>query len=336
MPSFMINDREREALRGLQLLAVSVYTYGLRPFMDYGTGVVGISRGVSWLSIAEESEVWPERGIPRSKANKNQIKRSVEWLVKRGLLRWDKLGNEASGRLIFKCILATIAEPRLNISHPIPDPPPTPLSRPINEQEKQFKNNDNDKENFHTRPAKLFVPPPIPDPPLVTGTGKNKTALRAVVAGASPATSGELVLANNYPLPDCPHQDIIDAYHNILPTCRRVRSWGSSRQSSLRARWKEHPALSWWEEYFQHVARSAFLTGKIEPSPGRSQFVANLEWLIKPTKMANILEGNYHGAPAGAGITRNNDLGYSERDYTVGATPVDKQPDWAKPRENKK
>ncbi|HCA7697402.1 TPA: hypothetical protein MX450_006729, partial [Pseudomonas aeruginosa] len=63
MPSFQINDEEREALRGLPMLAREIYVFALRPFMDFATGVVGERRGISWKSIAEELYVEPHQGI---------------------------------------------------------------------------------------------------------------------------------------------------------------------------------------------------------------------------------------------------------------------------------
>ncbi|BAQ39289.1 hypothetical protein Z046_31700 [Pseudomonas aeruginosa VRFPA09] len=63
MPSFQINDEEREALRGLPMLAREIYVFAVRPFMDFATGVVGERRGISWKSIAEELYVEPHQGI---------------------------------------------------------------------------------------------------------------------------------------------------------------------------------------------------------------------------------------------------------------------------------
>ncbi len=107
MGSFRINDEEREALRGLPHLARLVYLLALRPFMDYRTGIVGLARAISWISLAEETEVWSVRGIKREKPSKGQLERSVEWLVKRKLITWDKRTNQAKGRLVFSCPLAT-------------------------------------------------------------------------------------------------------------------------------------------------------------------------------------------------------------------------------------
>lgn len=96
--------------------------------------------------------------------------------------------------------------------------------------------------------------------------------------------------------PPCPHQAIIDLYHEILPMCPPVREWNDLRQRLLQTRWRENPKrqnLDWWRKYFSYVAESAFLTGRTE-SRGRRPFLANLEWLIRPKNMPNIIEGEYH------------------------------------------
>lgn len=95
----------------------------------------------------------------------------------------------------------------------------------------------------------------------------------------------------------CPHQEIISAYHEILPTCRPVKTWNDIRQGLLRQRWREdekRQRIEWWRKFFGYVAKSRFLTGASEPSGGREPFVADLEWLIRPTNFANVIEGKYH------------------------------------------
>lgn len=92
--------------------------------------------------------------------------------------------------------------------------------------------------------------------------------------------------------PDCPHQKIIDLYHEILPELRGVRSWDSRRQGYLRSRWKEDESrqnLDWWERYFRYVKKSAFLCGLTD-----KPFSCDLEWLIRPTNFAKVIEGKYH------------------------------------------
>lgn len=89
--------------------------------------------------------------------------------------------------------------------------------------------------------------------------------------------------------PACPHQEIIDLYHEILPELRRVREWSKTRQAKLRTRWRENAerqSLDWWRSYFEAVRRSDFLM--VRKSGG-----TDLEWLVQPTNMVKVLEGKF-------------------------------------------
>lgn len=97
--------------------------------------------------------------------------------------------------------------------------------------------------------------------------------------------------------PPCPHQEMISLYHETLPMCPRVREWNKTRGGLLRARWKDKPerqSLDWWREFFGYVAQSRFLTGQAEPREGKPPFVADLEWLLRPSNFAKVIEGKYH------------------------------------------
>lgn len=99
----------------------------------------------------------------------------------------------------------------------------------------------------------------------------------------------------------CPHEKIIALYHEVLPMCPQVRIWHRSRRAYLQARWCEdvkHQNLDWWRHYFDYIKQSKFLTGGV---PGRDQqqpFVADLEWLVRPTNFTKVIEGKYHGGEA--------------------------------------
>lgn len=91
-------------------------------------------------------------------------------------------------------------------------------------------------------------------------------------------------------VPNCPHQDIINLYHEKCPTLRRVKIWSGEREKHLKARWREsekHQSLEFWGKYFDYVAASDFLTGKT------SAFTADLEWLVKPSNFIKVVEGKY-------------------------------------------
>lgn len=100
----------------------------------------------------------------------------------------------------------------------------------------------------------------------------------------------------------CPHEDIIAAYHEILPELDRVRAWHEQRQRWLRSRWREDPerqSLDWWRNFFGYVRESDFLMGRAAPDrhTGRA-FMADLEWLVRPTNFAKVLEGRYENRGA--------------------------------------
>ena len=94
----------------------------------------------------------------------------------------------------------------------------------------------------------------------------------------------------------CPHQQIIDLFHEMLPAARRVREWTPARQQALRARWREKPErqnLNWWRKFFGYVSASDFLCGRTKPAPGRKPFDLSLDWLCKSENLVKIVEGAY-------------------------------------------
>ena len=89
----------------------------------------------------------------------------------------------------------------------------------------------------------------------------------------------------------CPHQKIIDIYHEILPSLPQVKKWPEHLQKILRTRWKEDPErqnIEWWAKFFEYIKISPFLMGK------KTEFVSDLEWLIRPRNFTKIANGRYH------------------------------------------
>ncbi|MDE4918578.1 hypothetical protein ACUXAV_000677 [Cupriavidus metallidurans] len=101
--------------------------------------------------------------------------------------------------------------------------------------------------------------------------------------------------------PECPHQEIIALYHEILPMCPSIRGWAGTRQTNLRARWNEDPkrqSLEYWRNFFTYVSQSDFLTGKAKTQEGRKPFLASLDWIVKSENFTKIREERYHGGAA--------------------------------------
>lgn len=91
--------------------------------------------------------------------------------------------------------------------------------------------------------------------------------------------------------PECPHQEIIKLYHEVLPQCPTVRDWTPARATQLRARWNESPdrqSLDYWRGLFQYVAGCDFLVGRTS-----KPFFADLEFITKSNNFTKIREGKY-------------------------------------------
>ena len=98
------------------------------------------------------------------------------------------------------------------------------------------------------------------------------------------------------PRMSCPYQRIVEVYHEILtPPCPAVEKLTDTRKGLMRQRWAEDlPDLDHWRNYFEYVAQSDFLMGRVEPRQGRPPFVADLEWLCRPSNYAKVAEDKYH------------------------------------------
>jgi len=134
--------------------------------------------------------------------------------------------------------------------------------------------------------------------------GKGKEGNDLPPIGGCPPTADQTQKPGEkgYQTPDCPHQAIVDLYHESLPFLPRVEVWNDLRQGFLRQRWREVCAdqkytvaegVEWFRDFFQIVGKSQFLTGKSKPKPGDRPFLADLEWLIRPSNFVKVIEGKY-------------------------------------------
>lgn len=105
------------------------------------------------------------------------------------------------------------------------------------------------------------------------------------------------VSGNEVPRPPaCPHQQLIELYHEVLPMGTRVNVWSDANAKHLQTRWREKAArqdLDWWRRFFEYVAKSEFLTGRTS-ARDRDPFVVSLGWLVKAENFAKVVNGTYH------------------------------------------
>ena len=91
--------------------------------------------------------------------------------------------------------------------------------------------------------------------------------------------------------PLCPHQKIIDLYHEILPEHPNIVEWDDTARSWLRSRWRSKPkyqSLDFWKSYFEFIRKSKFLL------EGKDTWMPDLRWFVRPQNFAKVLNGNYH------------------------------------------
>jgi len=136
----------------------------------------------------------------------------------------------------------------------------------------------------------------IPATPEQYSGNPGTTFRQTVSKRQQPSVEGNKPFVSSAAADHCPHQEIIDLYHQTLPTGRQVRIWNDTRKAKLRARWKEEPKrqnAEWWGKFFSYIAESDFLTGKTA-STNRPPFELDLEWIVTPANFVKIVEGKYH------------------------------------------
>lgn len=98
--------------------------------------------------------------------------------------------------------------------------------------------------------------------------------------------------------PPCPVKRIVSLYHTILPElpkCRAVEGVATN----IKSRWREKKVrqnLEWWTSLFENRIRTSdFLMGR------KTDWNANLQWIVGPVNLAKILNGQYENKGNGAG-----------------------------------
>ncbi len=273
-----LNEAEMSALAELTYLQRCLYVFGIKPYMDLTTGIVGKARGISWQSIQEALYIPPHAGRKDKTATKDQLRRAADMVEKAGLIKTVS----ADMQLVFFCPLATTDNSAKNKAAIFP---PSQADM-VGQENKETKTNGYNHE-------------------------KSQAAIPKTVQAATPPVSGEkntssTVVDDGHPEEEIrvtptasalriPYQQIVDLYHQFLPASQRVKELTEARRKHIKARWTsgELPDLETWREYFQHIAQSKFLTGR-EHDPDRAPYFAPFDWIITQRAYVNILEGKYH------------------------------------------
>lgn len=92
-----------------------------------------------------------------------------------------------------------------------------------------------------------------------------------------------------------PYSEIVDLYHQKLPMLAQVYKMTTLRKNKVKLLWHEElQSLNAWENYFDFISQSAFLTGKTIGKDGRA-FIADFDFIVNQTNFVKIAEEKYHG-----------------------------------------
>lgn len=211
------NDEEDAALRGLPWMARVLYLQGLRRHMDYSTGLVGLSRRISYQSMREVLEVHRDLGskLEPDKVTNDQIRAALAQLERAKdadghpaplIARVRQPGQGKFAPLVFRLLLATVKKP--DSSGSCPDFAGGASIRPNEEPQENPKGG-----TPSGAPRKAAVIPLyIVEPQEAAGEGTPKEPQGR---NHTPPGSGN----NNHTLPVRPDDEILQRYElRLVPT----------------------------------------------------------------------------------------------------------------------
>jgi len=125
-------------------------------------------------------------------------------------------------------------------------------------------------------------------------------------SSTSSSTSSSIEHTSKPLVSDCPHVEIINLYHEMLPSLPRVQTltqggspilnWKGKDAQNLKVRWRENEdcqKLEWWRGFFEFIGESNFLMGKVEGKNRGKPFMANLRWIVNSSNFTKIKQGDY-------------------------------------------
>ncbi|MBK5942737.1 hypothetical protein CCR79_02445 [Halorhodospira halophila] len=285
---WLITDEEDQRLQGLTADAQVLYMRGFRRSMDFETGIAEI--GLALLRQKIETIPDPKSRIQERRVesiSNHYIRARIAELERAELI--EKIPKEDRfGRPQYRCLAAPYAEvcPK---SGPQENRKGRTASTTAGESADVVRLED------HWTARGTANEPQGHNRKRSGGPGYISTSDEVLVddaASQAPSTPSSTA-------PDCPHREIIQAYHDELPMCPQVRPelWKGERAAKLRARWREDEKrqnVDWWRKLFRRIRQTCpFLIGQSEPPPGRRPFQADLEWIVSPKNFVKILEGRY-------------------------------------------
>lgn len=116
----------------------------------------------------------------------------------------------------------------------------------------------------------------------------------------SPApTQLELVSATVHRIPDEP-QEAVALWNDAVPAMRgsKVDHLTAERRAALRQRLKECGGIEGWKIALGKIQESDWLSGRVPAKGGRKTFRVGIDFVLRPTEFAKIMEGGWGGNEA--------------------------------------
>lgn len=305
---WQFNEDEDAAMEYLPHSDQVLYLRGLRKHMDFSTGIVGLSRRISYQQFKELLEVNRRQGSTKGDyaPSRGELRAMLARLVEVGLIERVELKTTAKvDPMVFKLPFAHVG--RYSVSNG-----------------EQHGNNIGATTQHNSAVAGAGA--------VVSDTVQNNVSdihqsirLKEYSTKVECENSNELAhcapsdsLNLEKPkavdqkagsLGSCPHQEILDLWSDCFPAMRSPNRNLWMRQTAaanLRSRWQEaakvmhsngkhtlysdlDSGLIFWKRFFTHLSKSKFLTSD------ESKFF-DLPWLLKKSNFYKALDGKYNNA----------------------------------------
>ncbi len=182
MARVMLNTDELDRLSGLPLASRVLYVEGIKPYMDYATGIVGASgspsKSISLQSLAEVLFVEPKQGrVGAGSRTRRQARLCLEVLIDCGLIVNQSVSKKHEKRLILKCVLDDTDESVQNKHVAIT--PHYPVTNPSQSKANHINGLDSSETPKHDTPetANLGRPPLTVNNDITTHAPARKAGL---------------------------------------------------------------------------------------------------------------------------------------------------------------
>jgi hypothetical protein len=107
-------------------------------------------------------------------------------------------------------------------------------------------------------------------------------------------------------IPDCPFEQVIAAYHDILPELPRALVLAKKRKATITGAWRfvftqpradgsprattQDEAVAWFREFFEAVRGIGWLMGEGTPRPGHENWKCSIDYLLSERGLTRVIE----------------------------------------------